>query len=788
MRLPRALRWGLGVAALLAATLLVVRLWPKPPLSAGVPVSTAVLDADGRLLRLTLAADERYRQWLPIEAISPKLVDAVLLHEDRHYRWHPGVNPIALLRAAGSTYSGGPRIGGSTITMQLARLRWRLETRDVPGKLVQIARALQLEAMYSKDDLLEAYLNLAPYGGNVEGVGAASRIYFDKAAAELSLPEALALAVMPQAPNPRGRFVVDARGVTTLGPGLQAARQRLYMRWVETYGAASDTDAATDMAARMALPLRLRPTRALPFAAPHYVDRVLAAQQRHGPRPPELATPLDRRLQRLVERRVRAHLQREASRGLDNAAVLIVDTRDMSVVALMGSADWRNAAIGGQVNGTAALRSPGSTLKPFLYALAIDQGQLHPATVLRDVPSAYGAYTPENYDGRFQGPVTATEALNRSRNIPAVTVASRLRSPDLFDLLRDAGVPKLRTREHYGLALVLGGGEVRAEDLARLYAMFGGDGRLRPLRFRAADERSEGTAMLSPEAAFMTLDMLRRNPRPGGATASDLGHWPVAWKTGTSWGFRDAWTAGVVGPYAVVVWMGHFDGRANPALIGVEAAAPLFFSIADAMRAEGLDVTPQRTTAARMKRVSVCLASGDLPNAWCPQRGETWFIPGVSPIRVSTVHRPVQLDRATGRVACGAFDPATMRREVYEFWPSDLARVFAQAGLPRRKPPPGADCAGAAEWLGSAPQITQPYRATRYRLHFDGREQPGIPLAATTDADARTVFWFADGAFIGESASGRAIAWTPRRAGRVLLRAVDEHGRGDEREVVVEAE
>lgn len=777
-RLPR-----LAVLLLLViVALLAVRLWPKPPLAAGVPVSTAVLDRDGRLLRLTLAADERYRQWLPLEAVSPTLVEAVLLHEDRHFRRHPGVNPIALARAATSTYSGGPRIGGSTISMQLARLRWRLETRDVPGKLVQIGRALQLEVLYSKDEILEAYLNLAPYGGNIEGVGAASRIYFDKAAGELTLPEALALAVMPQAPNPRGRFIDDARGVTTLGPGLQAARQRLYARWVDAHGGDADT------AARLALPLRLRPTRALPFAAPHFVERVLAAQQLHGPRPPEIATRLDRRLQRLVERRVHAHLQREAARGLDNAAVLVVDTRDMGVVALLGSADWRNAAISGQVNGTAALRSPGSTLKPFLYALAIDQGQLHPATVLRDVPSAYGAYTPENYDGRFQGPVTATEALNRSRNIPAVTVASRLRTPDLHDLLREAGVRKLRTRGHYGLALVLGGGEVSAEDLARLYAMLGGDGRLRPLRFRAADAASGGTAMLSPDAAFMTLDMLRRNPRPGGATASDLGRWPVAWKTGTSWGFRDAWTAGVVGPYAVVVWMGHFDGRPNPALIGVEAAAPLFFSVADAMRAEGFDITPQRTNARRMKRVAVCLTSGDLPNAWCPQRSETWFIPGVSPIHVSSVHRPVQIDRVSGRVACGRFDPATMRREVYEFWPSDLARVFAQAGLPRRKPPSGADCAGAAEWLGSPPQITQPYRATRYRVNFDGREQPGIPLAATTDADARTVFWFADGAFIGESASGRAIAWQPGRAGRMLLRAVDEHGRADERELVVEAE
>ena len=771
---------ALALLALALLPLLAWRLWPKPPLSAGVPLSTAVLDAEGRLLRLTLAADERYRQWLPLDDISPTLVDAVLLHEDRWFRWHPGVNPAALLRAAASTYSGGPRIGGSTLTMQLARLRWRMDTRSVPGKLAQIGRALQLEAGYSKDALLEAYLNLAPYGGNVEGVGAASRIYFDRPASALSLPEALALAVMPQAPNPRGRFVVDSRGVTTLGPGLKGARQRLYLRWVREHGAAPELDA------RMALPLRLRPTRALPFAAPHFVDRVLAQQALHGQRPPELRTPLDSGLQRLLERSVRSHLQRLNANGLDNASVLVVDSRDMGVVALQGSADFFNAGIHGQVNGTAAQRSPGSTLKPFIYALAIDQGQLHPATVLRDVPSAFGAYTPENFDGRFTGPVTATDALNRSRNIPAVTVAARLRRPHLYDLLRDSGVRRLRTEQHYGLALVLGGGEVSAEELARLYALLAGSGRLRPLRFRADDPQTPGTALISPEAAFMTLDMLRQNPRPGGATASDLARWPVAWKTGTSWGFRDAWTAGVVGPYVVIVWLGHFDGRPNPALVGVDAAAPLFFAVADAMRAAGYEVTPQRTTASRMKRVGVCLASGDLPNAWCPARGETWFIPGVSPIRISTVHRPVQLDAATGRVACGPFNPATMRREVFEFWPSDLARVFAQAGLPRRRPPPGADCAGAAEWLGSAPQITQPYRATRYRVPFDGREQPGIALAATTDADARSVYWFADGAFIGESASGRALAWQPARAGRVLLRAVDEHGRADEREVVVE--
>lgn len=771
---------GVFLCALIA--LLLLRVLPKPALSEGVPLSTAVLDRDGRLLRLTLAADDRYRLWLPLEDYPSELVEAVLLHEDQYFFLHPGVNPLSLLRAAFSTYGGGPRIGGSTLTMQLARLRGRLATRTLAGKCRQILQALWLEARYSKREILEAYLNLAPYGGNVEGAGTAARIYFDKPPQALSVPEVLALAVMPQAPGSRGRFRTEPNGIVTLGPGLQGARQRLYERWVGKYG----LDA--DLQARMRLPLRLRPARALPFLAPHFVDRVLAQQALHGPRPAVLPTLLDRRLQALVERRVALHLQREAGKGIDNAAVLLVDSRDMAVVALVGSADFHDSGIAGQVNGTAALRSPGSTLKPFLYALALDQGQLHPATVLRDVPSAFGSYTPENHDGRFAGPLTATDALNRSRNIPAVTVAARLGRPDLHDLLREAGVRKLRSREHYGLALVLGGGELSAEDLARLYAMLANDGRLRPLRFRTADEAGGGTALLSPEAAFITLDMLRRNPRPGAATASELSRWPVAWKTGTSWGFRDAWTAGVVGPYVLVVWIGHFDGRSNPALIGVERAAPLFFAIADAMRAAGYEVAPRPTQARRLKRVPVCLASGDLPNAWCPQRGETWFIPGVSPIRVSTVHRPVQFDLASGRVVCGPFDPATMRREVYEFWPSDLERIFAMAGLPRRRPPPGAECVGFSPWAGSPPHITQPWRATRYRIRFDGREQPGIPLAATTDGDAHRVYWFADGAFIGEAGSGQVLAWQPVRAGRIRLRAVDEHGRSDEREVLVEAD
>jgi len=774
-------KWPLLLATLVVCALLAIRYWPRPALSQSVPLSLAVEDRDGRLLRLTTAADQRYRLWIPLREMSPALVDAVLLHEDAWFRRHPGFNPVSLARGAWSTYSGNARIGGSTITMQLARLRWRLDTRTPRGKFVQLLRAMQLEAAYSKDDILEAYLNLAPYGGNIEGVGAASLIYFRKPAGQLTLPEALTLAVLPQAPSRRGRLNhLGGDEGEYAGAGLEAARTRLYRRWREQHGA----DPAQD--ALMQLPLRLRSTRELPFVAPHLVDRVLAERSWHPEGGSTLQTTLDTRLQRLLEERVRNHLARERERGLHNAVAMLVDTRDMGVRALVGSAGYFDASIDGQVNGSAAKRSPGSTLKPFIYALALDQGVLHPATVLRDVPTAFGPYTPENFDGRFLGPVTATDALVRSRNIPAVDVAAQLTQPSFYAFLRRAGISRMASEQHYGLALVLGGGEVSMEELARLYAMLGNDGRLRSLRWREGDPREVATQLLSAEAAFVTRDMLRQNPRPGAASLPAADAPPVYWKTGTSWGFRDAWSAGLVGPYVLVVWLGNFDGSSNPALVGVEAAAPLFFDIVDGLQAARVGLAePARQWPLNLKRVQVCRASGDLPNAYCPQRGDTWFIPGKSPIHVSRVHRAVAIDNASGRVACGPFDPRSMHTEVFEFWPSDLARVFDQAGIPRRRPPPGSDCDGAQAWLGSPPQITSPFRATRYTLRLSHPDQVNLNLAATVDADVSKLYWFVGDSFLGMASPDQTLAWTPKQAGRFRLSVVDDHGREDARDVEI---
>lgn len=769
------IRWQnwLAAFALLAAVLAGCRLWPHAPLRERLPSSTAFYDDSGHLLRLTLASDQQYRQWVPLKSISPQLVDAVLLHEDRWFRWHPGFNPWGLARGAWVTYvrHRHPQ-GGSTLTMQLARLLWQLDTRTPLGKLGQIARALQLELCYSKHDILEAYLNDAPYGGNVQGVGAASLAYFGKPASALSLPEALTLAVIPQQPSRPLQ-----KGGVLINPTLAVARNRLYAQWLRQH----PRDAS--LQPLFALPLTLRPLSALPFEAPHAVDQLLAAQRVSGDAlPPVVATTIDLGLQHALERQLANYVQRNAARGIQNAAALLIDTRDMGIKAMVGSANYFDARIEGQVNGTDAKRSPGSTLKPFIYALGFDQGVLHPQTVLRDVPSSFGPYTPENFDGHFLGPITATQALIRSRNIPAVWVASQLHQPSLYDFLREAGVSRLASEQHYGLALVLGGGEVTMQELGDLYAMLANRGMLQPLRLRASDPQVQGTRLLSDAASFMVMDMLRQNPRPDAAFGSERTQLPVAWKTGTSWAFHDAWTAGSFGPYVLVVWAGNFDGTANPVFVGVEAAAPLFFQMVDALHAERPRMhEPIRHLPANLKRVAICLASGELPSQWCPQRGWTWFIPGKSPIRVGNIYRPLVMDDATGLPACPPYADKRTRTEVFEFWPSDLAHVFAQAGIPRRKPPQNPACRDAGRPLGDPPQITSPLRASTYAMRLHASAPTPIAFSATADAAAHALYWFVDDAYVGQGAPGNSLFWQPRSAGRYRVRVVDDHGRSDER-------
>jgi penicillin-binding protein 1C len=409
---------------------------------------------------------------------------------------------------------------------------------------------------------------------------------------------------------------------------------------------------------------------------------------------------------------------------------------------------------------------------------------LHPQTIVRDLPTAFGPFSPENFDGRFFGPISAETALVRSRNVPAVWVASQLKQPSLYQFLQTAGVRDLKSESFYGLALALGGGEVTMEELAGLYAMLANEGMLRPLRFEPSTRRVDGVRLVSPEASFITLDMLRRNQRPDeDGTVPVRTRWPVAWKTGTSWGFRDAWSAGVVGPYVLVVWIGDFRGQGNPAFIGVDAAAPLFFRIADALNlARPDEAVPSQTPPPGVSRVAVCAESGELPNVDCPRTIDTWYIPGKSPIHVSQLHRAVALDPITARPVCPPY-PAGTRVEVFELWSSDMLRLFRQAGMPRRRPPVLPACA-SGDTL-EPPRISSPLRNVTYAVKGNARQED-ITLDASTAADVRHVFWFDGNALVGRRAvADGPVPWRPVTAGMHLIRVVDDHGRSAERDVEV---
>jgi len=757
-------------AALILCAPLLLRVWPHAHLAQRIPLSTAVWSADGELLRVTLASDDQYRLWTPISQMSPVLVQSFLLKEDRWFYWHPGVNPMALVRAGFRSYLGSARQGGSTLTMQLARLMYRQNTRTPAGKLRQIGAALWLEARYSKRELLEAYLNLAPFGGNIQGVGAASRMYFGKPPNRISLGEALTLAVIPQRPSRRaGRTIQEA--------GMLKARGQLGYQWL------ASTNATEADRRQIGSPIVARPQFALPQQAPHFVDALLNGR---SVRPGRVETTLDAGLQRVVERQIRRYISQYGDRGIRNVAALLVDPADMSAKAWAGSADYWDESIDGEVNGVLAKRSPGSTLKPFIYAMALDQGVLHPQTVLRDAPTSFGPFTPENFDGRFFGPISAQEALIRSRNVPAVWVAMQLKQPNLYQFLESAGVSRMQPEAHYGLALALGGGEVTLEELAGLYGMLANQGVLRPLRVEQGTRPKEGVRLLSPEAAFITLDMLRHNPRPDDdGSLAVRGRWPAAWKTGTSWGFRDAWAAGVIGPYVLVVWIGNFAGQGNPAFVGIDAAAPLFFRITDALNlARPEQSVPRPTPPPGVTRVTVCLESGDLPNVYCPHTVDTWYIPGKSPIRVSQLHRAVAINVRTGQPTCPPYDPETTRFEVFEFWPSDMLKLFREAGMPRRVPPPLASC--ASEDSADTPRISSPLRNVSYTLR---RSAPDgvIALEASAAADVHNVFWFDGRSLIGKLAvSEGALGWRPATDGAHLIRIIDDHGRVGERDVQVQ--
>lgn len=742
--------------------------WPIEPLLTNLSFSKAVYAEKQHLLRLTLSQDEKYRLFTPLTDIAPTVIAATLLQEDRYFYWHPGINPFASLKAFWQTYfMHKRRIGASTLTMQVARMHFHIYSKTLAGKLLQMLRAIQLEMHYSKKQILTAYLNLAPYGNNIEGIGAASLIYFTKPARDLTLPEALTLCVMPQ--NPLQRTPQQPQK-------LQALRNKLFLRWVAEYPQDKTQQALFN------LPLQLQTIKTLPFLAPHFVNSVLHETPFNQS---TILTTLNLPLQNSLTHVVQNYLARKKNLGVHNAAILLVDTRDMSIKSLIGSANFFNPAVQGQINGTQIKRSPGSTLKPFIYALALDQGLIHPYTMLKDTPQSFGSYNPENFDYDFMGPIKAKDALILSRNIPAITLAEQLATPNLYQFLTAAAVSQLQPAAHYGLGLALGNAELTMQELVSLYAMLTNAGKWQPLRMRQDQPLTAGIPLLSPEASFLVLDMLKDTPPPA-AYALSLRplRAPLAWKTGTSSGYRDAWSVGVVGPYVLAVWLGNFTNQSNPALVGKNIAAPLLFELVEVINREQ-NIMPNNSVPLHLTRVAVCKASGMLPTRYCQATELTWFIPGKSPIKTDTIYREVAINKKTGLRTCEIKPDTTFA--IYEFWPSDLNRIFKQAGIERRTPPPfEKDCA-ALNTVGIAPQIISPQTQVNYIVRTKTQTARMIPLTAIADAEVNSLYWFMNATYVAKTRRDEPFLWAAR-PGKFVVRVVDDHGRADVRDVVVKAE
>ncbi len=544
---PLILAAALFAAALARdATDLWVARTELPPLA--IETGAEVVARDGTLLRAFTVADGRWR--LDPGAVDPAFVEMLIGYEDKRFRSHSGVDPRALIRAGIQAVLNGKIVsGGSTLTMQVARLLENSGTGRLGGKLRQIRVALALERRLSKDEILALYLRLAPYGGNLEGVRAASLAYLGKEPRRLTPAEAALLVALPQSPETRrpDRF-----------PSVAAeARSRVLARLV-TEGF------LTDDRRRAALTEPV-PTarRDFPALSPHLAQRLRGASG-GGQR---VETTIDARLQRRLE----ALAARSAPARL-SLAILVADHRTGEILASVGSPDWTDDRRAGFIDMTRALRSPGSTLKPFVYALAFDEGLAHPETLIEDRPTAFGTYAPQNFDRSFRGTVTMREALHLSLNIPVVSLTEALGPARLTATLRRAGADIVIPGGQPGLAVALGGAGITLEDLVQSYAALARLGepvRLSPLR---GASQPPGPRLFRPEAAWLTADILAGLPPPPNAPADRL-----AYKTGTSYGHRDAWAVGFDGRHVVGVWMGRADGASVPGAFGGDLAAPVLF-------------------------------------------------------------------------------------------------------------------------------------------------------------------------------------------------------------------
>ena len=739
------------------------------PLKLDISYSQLVLDNKGEILYGFLSKDDKWRFQTELDEISPTLKETILYKEDRWFYYHFGINPFSVGRAAArNIWTGRRTSGASTITMQVVRLL-EPKPRTYLNKIIETFRAFQLELNLSKDEILQLYLNLIPYGGNIEGVKSASLLYFGQEPEKLSLAQITALTIVPNRPTTLGFSTNSEREYWVTTQKIEKERNK----WLERFqkNKLFKDEIINDA---LAEPLAIN-FRKMNREAPHFAFFL------HSKYPAEnvLETTLDRTIQQKVEQISQNYTRRLGKLGIYNSAILVVDNQTKEIRAYVGSQDFYDTLHNGQVDGVQAYRSPGSTLKPLIYGMAFDEGFLTPKRKLLDVPIDYDGYTPENFDKHFNGEVSVEIALAYSLNVPAVNTLKELSVFKTVSRLSDASFSQIEADKHkLGLSLALGGCGVSLEEMVGLFSAFATKGTfekphyLRKNEDKKQDENYSITEndfsfqLLSEESAYMISDILTKVERPDfPSDYQNSKNVPkISWKTGTSYGRRDAWSIGYNAHYTIGVWVGNFNGQSSEYLTGAQVATPLLFQLFGSVDYAATDEEIKRPFT--LKERLVCSETGKVPSDFCESVLKDFYIPTISKSdkcqHLKKVFVSKKKENTENQVSYCSFclpnDNSMYETAYFPNIKPELTAYYLNENLPIRSVPPhNPNCTHIFKDK-NFPQIISLAENREYILEDDSTQ---LLLQCRTAADISSVFWYINDKFLKESKPSERVFFSP---------------------------
>jgi len=718
--------------------------------------SQVIYANDSTMLSAYLTHDDKWRLETKLSDITPEMVEAIIHKEDKWFYWHFGFNPVSIVRAFISNIQSGQRVSGaSTITMQIARLM-EPSKRSYLNKILEIFRSLQLEIYYSKKELLEIYLSNIPMGGNIEGVKAASLLYFNKNPKKMSLSQSVLLTIIPNNPN---KNRLDMRNESVV------AKRNKWLLKFKKEKIFSDESIAD------ALEEKVKSHRySVQNIAPHFSQVVKESSNKS-----EIFTSLIPRFQLKSAKQLKNHVERNRGKSVTNGAVLVIENRTNSIVAYCGSSDFNDSESSGQVNGITSIRSPGSALKPLLYAKGLADGIITPKRIILDVPTDFSSYNPENYEREFNGEVTVEYALVNSLNVPAVRLLVKVGFKPFIKKIKEIGFNEIAKKENrLGLSTILGGCGVTLEELTTAYSIFANNGILKKHNILSNQAIQKGRRIFSEEASYLISRMLSSSGRTESPNlVSSVSKLPnIAWKTGTSYGRRDAWAIGYNKNYTIGVWMGNFNGKGSPYLSGSEMAVPLLFNLFNSIDYQNSSNWSEEPGGISMREV--CKNSGLLPSKKCTDIVRDYYIQDVSSNQKCNHIVDLYVNNNETETYCLSCLPKNnFKKKEYPHYLPELVLWYKNSGVNFVSPPKhNANC----EVLGSKNNglmIISPSPEFEYHLEKNGNQE--LMLLATSNTDVKLLFWYINKKYFGKTKIGEKIFFHPQN-GFNSIHCVDDKG------------